>query len=183
VIFGLRYIKTNEQGQSFSVFKLLISAIVAFAVLSILLTILPNPRFGRDPGDIAKSMISERLRNPGALARSDVITFETDSALAPSALTEGTGITRNQVCVSMGEYASDESDFEFIGKSLYYRGTSPLDARISVMCDRAAMLQEGLQEFEFEWEFEDLAEDGDFEKCGADCSGNKTCCYIFVRYQ
>ena len=179
----MRYIKTNEQGQAFSVFKLLISAIVAFAVLSILLTILPNPRFGRDPGDIAKSMISERLRNPGALARSDVITFETDSALAPSALTEGTGITRQQVCISMGEYASDESDFSFVGKALYYQGTSPLDARISVMCDRATMLDEGLQDFDFEWDYEGLEEDGSFTQCGTDCTGNKTCCFIFVRYQ
>ena len=178
----MRYIKPNQQGQAFSVFKLLISAIVAFAVLSILLTILPNPRFGRDPGEIAKSMISERLRNPGALGRSDVITFETDSALAPSALTEGTGITRQQVCVSRGEYSGDESDFEFVGKALYYRGTSSLDARISVMCDRAEQLDEGMEQFEYEF-YEGLEEDGTDTRCGADCTGNRTCCYIFVRYQ
>lgn len=181
----MSYLKTNQQGQAFSVFRLLISAIVAFAILSILLTILPNPTPpGRDPGGIAKTMISERLRNPGALARSDVITFETDSALAPSAMTEGTGITREQICISKGEYSGDDN-FKFIGKALYYQGTTSLAARLSVMCDKASNLGAELSAFDFQWNFEEPGADVDTEdtQCGTGCEGGKTCCYIFVRYQ
>ena len=169
-----------EKGQAFSVFQLLISAIVAFAILYILLTIIPTGGFvGRDPTSVAKELIGDRLKYPSSPKTSDVIRFTNGSNIAPRAITEGTGITKDQVCIHMGDFAEEGSGFEFMGETgiLQYTG-SAIDARITVVCDKYDMVKDVVSGLGF-----DLT--GNYVKCGSSCEegSKRTCCVVIVRYK
>ena len=125
-----------EKGQAFSVFQLLISAIVAFAILYILLTIIPTGGFvGSEPTQVAKQLIGDRLRYPGSAKDSDVVRFTKGSNITAKAVAKETGITASQIILCRGDFV-DNTDFDIKGEPpvLIYNG-SALDVKIRVICD------------------------------------------------
>ena len=168
-----------KKGQAFSVFQLLISAIVAFAILYILLTIIPTGGFvGRDPTSVAKDLIGDRLKYPGSPKDSDVLRFSKGSNIAARAVAKDTGITAKQIAICKGDF-EDNEDFKFKGDEsagthwLTYDGT-PIDAKIRVVCDRGDMIGSIVD-----------ASGGNWEACkiGSDCTEGRTCCAIILMFR
>lgn len=176
----------NKRGQGGEVFRLLISAIIAFAILAILLSLIPNiGGFGSKPQEVAKTLINDAIKNPGSPRPSQQnVTFTDGENLTPSAVTSGTGITSDQICIMKGDHENTPG-FEFRGSSLFYSGPD-LQTSMEVICNRATSLREkNLSEIYSDSGFNyDLSESPDYARCGSGCTegtGN-TCCVIFLKY-
>lgn len=174
----------NSRGQVFSVFQLLISAIVAFAILYILLYIIGSiTPPGTDPGTTAKSMIKDRLQSPYVFDVSEaIVRFDRGTGLGPRAVAEGTGIAGSQICIFTKDYA-ENPDFLFRGRALYFEGTAGIDTRISVICGKADELESILVD-DFGMEISLDGEIRDDYACGSSCVSGvdrpSTCCAIML---
>ena len=177
----------NSKGQAFSVFNLLIAAIVAFAILYILLTILPPPGpMFQDPNDAAKQLIPTAMNSPGSVQTSArEASFDNESNLAPSAIVAESGITAENICILKHDFADDER-FVFRRNTLYYESTSSMTLKISAVCERAGQLQEILN-VELDNPATIAPGDAGDIACGSNCDAvndpNKTCCAILLNFR
>lgn len=137
-----------QRGQAFDVFKLLIAAIIAVAILAILLPILSRIIFfgQSDPNDAAATLIKNA--NLGQLKTTEEVLFSKDNAgLISKTIAEKTGsLSRDQVCVSAGDYADETNKFQQVNEQVVnYLGTTNLSAKLSILCDRGTDLQEDFE--------------------------------------
>lgn len=131
--------KMNQSGQAFSVFKLLIAAIVAVFILALLLQILSNitPPSQGDPTDEAASKIKTLLTKLGTPERTAVVTFQAGQILSARTIASKTGaLDQDNVCVMVGSSDSDNSNFETSdGTTVVYSGNSNVQRRLYIICD------------------------------------------------
>jgi len=137
----------NQKGQTFDVFKLVISAIIAVAILGILVGIMSNiftP--GQKPIDEAVRLVSTQVNSIGSLASSNEVKFEAnDQTMSSYAIADRSGaLDSSQVCLSIGEYATDSSGSPkfsvedlgdgSLGTKLVHNGSTSLQAQLKVIC-------------------------------------------------
>jgi len=181
----------NQKGQAYSTFKLLIAAIIAMAILAILIPIIMQAMgwLTASPLNETKSLLTDLVGSPGALKHTPEVAFKPDDVLASSALVERLPISKDQVCLSTGQFEEDsENGFECIGcedardnQRLIYHGSSNQAARLAVVCN--VNLTELLDDIEAY-----NLEDGDGEWDGTSiedacevCEGKGKCCAIILK--
>ena len=141
----------NSKGQAFDVFKLLIAAVIALAMLAILMPILQNLIFNQygKPGEEAANQIKNFYNRPSDYGQSKEVTFNQQSptlnaeAIASAAQV---GLDQSQICMSLGEF-KDSTDFGFSASTrnliLKYTG-SQKKVKLGIMCDDGANLEQSL---------------------------------------
>lgn len=167
----------NSRGQAFSVFQLLIAAVVAGAILVILLQVLGTlPGISQDPNEVAGSSVQTQIDNIGSPAFKKV-TFENGSNLtAKTIAAKSSAIPPEKVCVGVSEDVPNaEADFQVnsSNSSVIYKGTFNQKARILVYCDNSRDLAEGINEFEYDFALPEIG-------CDFGDSTTKACVIIVV---
>lgn len=171
----------NDRGQAFSTFQLLISAVVALAILVLLLNILGSINiFGtQNPSEEAVNLIKSQINSPAELRTSgNPVTFKKDDSLNAKSIASRSGVlTESQVCISKGEH-EETQEFEFPGiegEILRYNG-SQLRVRLSVICDTGTELEEDLESYGLSSDW--LSNDA----CQELTELNQTACVVALRF-
>lgn len=171
----------NSRGQAFSTFQLLISAIIALAILVLLLNIIGGIGFdaGQDPNKAAADLVTSQVNSPSELrTTSNPVSFGRDDSLNVRSIASRSGVvTADQICISKGDHENTE-EFEFSSDDvLRYNGSSDLRIKISVLCDTGTQLQQDLQDngVQDDWF-------GSSPKCQDILNLNQTACLIALRY-
>jgi len=181
----------NQKGQAYSTFKLLIAAIIAMAILAILIPIIMQAMgwLTNSPLNETKTLVSDLIGSPGALKHTPEVVFKPDDVLAASALVERLSISKDQVCMSTGQFEEDiDSGFECLGcedasenQRLIYHGSSNQAARLAVVCN--VNLDELLDDIEA-YNLEDGGGEWDgtsIEDACEVCEGLGKCCAIVLK--
>jgi len=141
----------DSRGQAFSVFKLLIAAVVAGAILLILLqTLQVLPNIGdQDPNSAASNVVKSQVNRPGIQKIIEDVTFENGDSLRSKTIANNSGsLSEEQVCVMVSGSAPNRNNFDSgnsEGRVVLYEGPFSQKVKLFVMCDR----------------YEDLVCDGD----------------------
>ena len=135
----------NQRGQGFDVFKLLIAAVVAGAILVILMQTLQiiRPLNTQDPNEVAATSVKSGINNPGIPDYVENVTFKKGSALRAATIAEKSkALSTNQVCVKKSGSTPNPGSFEDNGgvAVIEYIGNSDQQVRLVVLCDRAGGL-------------------------------------------
>ncbi len=126
--------RLNNKGQEFSVFQLIISAIVAVAVLGVLLTLMGTvigP--GKDPIDATKALVSSLIDKSGSLSKTDPVSFDKDKTISASAIADPISVDKGSICFSVGAYQPKFSTGA-TGNHLAYTGSTPFTVKIQAIC-------------------------------------------------
>lgn len=120
-----------RRGQAFEVFRLLIAAVVAGAILMVLLQILGGfvtPT--QDPQKVAAQFVKD-LSTYGGVRVSDPITFKPDTTIDLAAVAREASLSADCVCPGKNETSGDFS----MGRDyITYNGRSNYVARVKVAC-------------------------------------------------
>lgn len=142
----------NSRGQAFDVFKLLIAAVIAVAMLAILFPILQSIGIfvTDDPGKIASDLVSQSRGKPSDYTESKEVVFtpQASSLNAKSIAAQAKqGLDTSQICLSLGDFPEDDSEFSFADVSnnviLKFNG-SQKRVKIGVVCDDGGSIQQDL---------------------------------------
>lgn len=142
----------DSRAQASSVFQLLISAVVALAILMVLFSVLGIIRFdiGSEPSKAASDQLKEAWNSPATLKTTQNVTFSPQqNIISPRGLadTSRVGISPEQICLSLGDFEDKEgSNFAIAGKSINYTGSGTKVARISIFCYNGNELLTALDE-------------------------------------
>ena len=168
----------NQSGQAYSVFKLLIAAIIAVAILYILISIIGGINiFGSDVQTVAKQIIQKQVDMPGQLDTSTAAIFKAGTNLAPSALVGNSGLTPEQICLHKGELV-DNLAVTVTGSTLMQNGTTDLTVKVSVMCHKGDVLEDAVKETGFE----DFLLNGTDGTCQDITSTAQKVCVVMLRF-
>ncbi|MFH1587117.1 MAG: hypothetical protein ABID38_04630 [Candidatus Diapherotrites archaeon] len=146
-------ISMNQKGQEFSVFKLLIAAIVAVAILVVLLSIIKPPIPGQDPSQKIIENLKSIIDSPGTPKKIDSVKFQTDTTIVSKTLAEATDtLGASQVCLVVGETATNKERFDVVtkGKVIRYSGNLEQSEGILLLCSRANELNEDLEDLDID---------------------------------
>ena len=173
--------KMNEKGQAFSVFKLLIAAVVAGAILLILLqTLQVLPNIGsRTPNEVASNAVKSQINEPGLPVIRQNVTFNPGDTLFNKTIAEQSrALSTEQVCVTVSEDAPNWEKFEVRGKgqTVTYEGTFAQKVRLLVICDRESEISDSLEAFDYDTQFNVDVEDD----CDYDNTGSNRLCFVAV---
>ncbi len=181
----------NQKGQAFSVFKLLISAVIAVVILTLLLSIIAMLGIFEigDPAEQAGTLVRNLSTSASSATykTSQDVFFEKDKGINTRAIAKASGgnIGYEQVCVSAGDFSGeafwDEGDAPY---GIYYRGTERRRAKIGAICDNGSVIDaEGVNSY-----FEKFAGGAiDFSEMfsnGCDCISadeDRLCCLVVVK--
>ncbi|MFH1751628.1 MAG: hypothetical protein ABH821_01670, partial [archaeon] len=91
----------NEKGQAFSTFKLLIAAVIAIAILTLLMPIIVD--LGGfttiEPDSEASSQLKSYVGRPGRYYLTKDVTFSKEDSMVAKSIAKGTGIIeQSQIC-------------------------------------------------------------------------------------
>ena len=131
----------DSKGQAFSVFKLLIAAVVAGAILVILfqvLAIIPDPG-GQAPNEVAASNVKSQQNKAADLKIVRDVTFKPGDVLNHKTISsDSDGLSSSQVCVLLSDNAPNYDAFEAdgAGKVITYNGSYSQKVRLLIVCDR-----------------------------------------------
>ncbi len=139
----------GSSGQAFDVFKLLIAAVVAAAILLMLLSVLNLDLFNpnQDPNTIAIKAVKD-LKNTRGVPQFLDATFKSGSTLVANSIADKSdGLSSNQVCVLVSKNAANSSKFApptsgAEGKIIRYDGQSSQKTRLLIFCDRKSDIGE-----------------------------------------
>ena len=125
----------NQRGQEFSVFKLLISAIVAIVVLTLLLNILGIVDFNpnTDPANAAENLLTSMdssVYQEKVTARLD---FTSENSINTAALAEATGLDREQICLLVEDDLSEFSSGT-TANLINYTGSGTVRVKLAGIC-------------------------------------------------
>ncbi len=178
----------DSRGQAYSVFKLLIAAIVAVAVLYILLNIIIRviPP-GNNVQDVAAQMIGKQKDQPGQIDTSTSVTFGAGTSLASKALVGSSGLTKEQICLHKGDYVDNET-LQVQGSTIMNAGTQNVTLKARVACDNSNELLETITPIEGELYFDTPETAGPESEgvCACDIVSGSTstqlCCVVILKY-
>lgn len=176
----------NEKGQAFSVFKLLISAVIAVVILTLLLTIINiiNPIGRGDPAKEAGSLIRELSTTKAQYQRSQEVFFTKDKGINARQIADASqgNLVDDQVCVSAGDF-EEEADrglwTQTSNRALIYNGTDSRKAIIAGICDNGSKMDESDY---FDDYTGSVIDSGWFSDC--DCinpENTGVCCVVVVK--
>jgi len=132
----------NSRGQAFSVFELMIAGVVAFAILIILLLILPpvDPIL-KDAKTVLMNGISSAT--PSGTVTTEAFAFKQNDLIETVDLLEQTGLDAKSIFFASGQFgagSSPNSSIEIGSNGTYvkYSGVNKLNAQAKVMCKQTA---------------------------------------------
>ncbi len=169
----------DQRGQAFSTFQLLISAVIALAILGLLLTILGQLPFlnTQKPSTEAENLIKSQVSRPGEVRTSLKVSFQKTDSLNAKAIASASGVlTPGQICLSLGEHEQTEgfnlNDPSAANRILSYEGSS-LQVKMSVICDAGDQLDTDLGDNGLDQGWDD--------DCGNISGSSQTACLIALR--
>ncbi|MCX8190446.1 MAG: hypothetical protein N3F05_04445 [Candidatus Diapherotrites archaeon] len=196
--------RMNSKGQAFSTFQLLISAIIALAILVILLSVLgiiPNLfNISQNPVDAMVDKIKDARNKPAVPVQGGKVNFTKDNRTVTTesiASVSGVGLEKEQICLSPGQFmgqaeiiskgqdGSKEKQWTVVedGSRITYNKDN-VQTTFTVICHSSATrlktyIEEDLPEIKVEW-----MDSGSF-KCK--CLDNEQfkeqpCCLIVLKY-
>jgi len=182
----------NQKGQAYSTFKLLIAAIIAMAILAILIPIIMQAMgwLTASPLNETKSLLTDLVGSPGALKHTPEVAFKPAEVLPASALVERLGISRDQICMSTGQFEEDpDNGFECIGcedasdnQRLAYHGTSNQSAKLAVVCNvNLDELLDDIEAYKLEPGNDNDWEGTSIEEACEVCEGKGKCCAVVLK--
>lgn len=139
------------RGQAFDVFKLLIAAVVAGAILLIMLNVLKIiPGIGtQQPSQVAAEHVKSKLNDIGNPVLVPNVTFNPGDSLNTKTISiQAGGISEDQLCVVTSESTPNVGAFKELPDSgtpksiVKYTGTTPQRTRLFVLCDRERDIDE-----------------------------------------
>ncbi len=134
----------GARGQAFSVFKLLIAAVVAVVILSLLLSIIRiiQPIGQGDPQEESGKIVNALTPTRGVVKTSEQVFFNTNTGLSNIGIASATkgSLSANQVCILKGDFFEDERFGGVDGLSIIYKGSSPQNAQIISICDTGSSM-------------------------------------------
>ena len=143
----------DTKGQSYSVFKLLIAAIVASAILLILLQVLGIAIFDfeQKPNAIASSQVNNNLNNIGDPTLTKMVTFQPqDSLNARTIAGKSNGLAEDQICVFKSTSTPNHDSFAGTdGQVLVYNGTLAQSLKLLVLCDTYDKISETIETYKY----------------------------------
>ena len=148
----------NQRGQAFSVFKLLIAAVVAGAILLILLqTLQVLPNIGsQSPNEVASEAVRSQINEPGLPRIIDNVIFKDGDTLFNKTIADRSrSLSTEQVCVDVSPGAPNADKFEAKnGQTVQYNGSFAQQVRLLVICDRGDELESSLSAFDYDSDFQ-----------------------------
>ncbi len=125
----------NQRGQEFSVFKLLISAIVAIVILTLLLNVLGIINFNpnTDPAKAAENLLGDMDNSIYQEKISTRVDFSKESSINTASLEEKIGLSREQICLSVSEDLPPGFTATG-GKIISYAGSSSVRVKLVGIC-------------------------------------------------
>jgi len=144
----------NSAGQGFDVFKLLIAAVVAGAILLILLQtlqVIPTPG-GRNPNELASETVKSQINNLGLPQYVDNVVFKNNAVLSGKTIAENSkALSSDQVCVKITDSTPNKDAFKNTnGRIVQYTGSFDQRTRLVVICDRKNELDDTISDLELE---------------------------------
>lgn len=173
-----KFVFSDEKGQAFDVFKLLIAAVIAVVILITLMQIInivPKP-FSQSPIEQARTLVKSQVTMLGNPLTADVI-FKSNDALNSKTIAEATpAVSKEQVCVLPGDYEANESFNQLVsGQAIQYTGTTDISTKILVMCDNGNTMRETLQQYGYKW-----ADQFSSSSCECDTTSASRCCVVVI---
>jgi len=176
----------NQKGQSYSVFKLLIAAIVAVVILGILLQILGIIKIfpTSDPTTEAASLLQRMADTTSSVhISSQPVQFDSEvsnlNVRAVTSATEGV-VQEDQLCIYPGEFEG-EGYFSSVddGSAINYTGNlSSVNVGFKGICDRGSALNETLATLVSDQTLSDAAEKC---PCSEETNSGKCCVIVLVK--
>jgi len=166
-----------QRGQAFDVFKLLIAAVVAIALLAVLLPIIYNIiMIGQNkPTETAVSLVKDSYNKPSLYQSTDNVTFnESDSLNAKTIASSSRILTEDQVCVSAGELSGDPNFSDGANGIVQYSGKSAKTVKLGIVCDIGKDVLNDFSQYGLDPSLIPSS-------CSACTSGNQTCCVILIQ--
>ncbi len=143
----------GSRGQGFDVFKLLIAAVVAGAILLILLqTLQILPDIGQQsPNNAAANAVKSQVNEPGLRKILENITFKPgDSLNSKTIASQSRSLSEDSICVLIGTSAPNHdqfSDQDSKGKIVEYTGQFAQKTRLWIMCDRQSEIDTSVESY------------------------------------
>lgn len=134
-----------------------------------------------DPADETKRMLSIAIDNPNAIQYTSDVAFQPGSALAAKAITERTGISKDQICMGAADFGdeSDDDDFEVLkggtSHKILYHGTSAKTVKIVIVCNV------NFTDLEKDIETYGLEDKINLDNCPNTCKESGTCCAVILK--
>ena len=124
------------RGQSFDVFKLLIAAVIAVAILGILLAIIEQiiPP-GQEAVNVAKQQLNSALLSPCAPLPSDTVSFKAGEGWVKASFEMGTGQRISSLVTLCEQSLIDNELFECNEGATLSRTLKDFSGGISAQCD------------------------------------------------
>ena len=142
------------------------------------------------PLNETKSLLTDLVGSPGALKHTPEVVFKPDDVLAASALVERLPISKDQVCMSTGQFEEDpDNGYECIGcedvsdnQRLIYHGSSNQAARLAVVCNvNLGELQDDIEAYNLEPGKGNDWEGSSIEEACEVCEGKGKCCAVVLK--
>ena len=171
----------GQKAQEFSVFKLLISAIIALAILAVLMPIIGSIflGFGTNPNDEAVTQIKNLYNKPSQHVLTKAVTFtQASGGLNSKSIATGTQLlSQSQLWLGTGDF-SDGEEFALTtsGGIINYTGSGSKSVKLSIMCDAGKDIDTDLTENGLE-----SIKPANTPPTACDTSSNETCCVILLR--
>ena len=146
--FSDKFFKMGQKGQEFSVFKLLISAIIALAILAVLMPIIGSIflGFGTDPNDEAVTQIKNLYNKPSQHVLTKSVTFRQGTELNSKSIAQGTQLlSQSQIWVGLGDFVSGDFALSSGGKNIQFTGSGSKSVKLSIVCDVGKDIDDDLQ--------------------------------------
>lgn len=129
----------SQKGQAFDVFKLLIAAVVAGAILFILMQVLAQVNIfgGSNPNEEAIKLIKQAKDSPADIKIAKDVKFTQDSTLNSRTIADKSdGLSAEQICLLASDDIPNKEKFEgSTGQLLQYTGTVTQKTKLIAVCD------------------------------------------------
>ncbi|MBN1940856.1 MAG: hypothetical protein JW772_01605 [Candidatus Diapherotrites archaeon] len=181
----------NRRGQAFDVFKLLIAAVVAVVILTLLLSIVGQiDIFGQgDPLKEGQTVLRDIVTKRTTPQNTKKVTFTPNYSINSSSLSEGTDgqVDEDAICVSAGDFIDDSSWTENNGRRVTYTGTGNKTVVLRGICDICSKIAEDYDQYFDDYDPEFLFDEGSVEdSCGSldpfnSENNDEICCVVAVK--
>ncbi len=165
----------NQKGQAFSTFQLLISAVIAMAILMVLLPIIGSIFVvGNDPATEATTLVKNYVDQKGLWGVSKTqVTFNKDGSLKADTIATSSGkLSNNQVCLKVPESLVQQGFIAKQNQLVQWKEDASKLVKLGVICNRKVKLENDLSLYDLPSEYGD---------CDPQCPNeNETCCIVVV---
>ncbi len=145
-------LRMGQSGQGFDVFKLLIAAVVAGAILLILLqTLQVLPPIGSTTANnAATNAVKSKINELGLPQIVENVSFKNGDSLNARTIAEGSkALSSEEVCVLTSTEAPNYGSFTGNDQVIKYVGNFEQKVRLLVVCDRSGDIEKTLEDYEY----------------------------------